>query len=125
MILEKFFERYQVYLIPFAIIILLFFFLVVISLFLIFVQYLPGNLSLLTIVTKNRLILISFDGFRHQYLDQHPDLLPYTLYLSNQGINASMKPTFPSITFVNHYSIVTGLNAETHGIISNNVTLFY
>ena len=30
-----------------------------------------------------------------------------------------MVPSFPSLTFPNHYTIVTGLLPEHHGIISN------
>lgn len=32
-----------------------------------------------------------------------------------------MTPTFPSLTFPNHFSIVTGLNNENHGIVGNSI----
>jgi hypothetical protein len=32
-----------------------------------------------------------------------------------------MVPSFPSVTFPNHYTIVTGLLPEHHGIVSNNM----
>lgn len=33
-----------------------------------------------------------------------------------------MRPVFPTSTFPNHYSIVTGLYPESHGIIDNTFT---
>lgn len=42
------------------------------------------------------------------------------LCLANEGIEAAyMVPIFPSKTFPNHYTLVTGLYAESHGIVSN------
>jgi predicted AlkP superfamily pyrophosphatase or phosphodiesterase len=36
------------------------------------------------------------------------------------GVSANyMKPSFPSVTFPNHYTMVTGLNPESHGIVGN------
>ena len=38
------------------------------------------------------------------------------------GVKArSLKPIFPSKTFPNHYTLVTGLYAESHGIIGNRM----
>jgi predicted AlkP superfamily pyrophosphatase or phosphodiesterase len=66
------------------------------------------------------LILISVDGFRPDYLDRfHP---PTLTQLANEGVRAdALIPEFPSKTFPNHYTIVTGLRLAHHGIISNNM----
>jgi len=65
-------------------------------------------------------ILISIDGFRADYLDrlQPPNLMK----LAAAGVRADgLIPQFPSKTFPNHYTIVTGLTLAHHGIISNNM----
>ena len=66
------------------------------------------------------LILISIDGFRSDYLEK---LQPPTLLrLAAGGVSADgLIPQFPSKTFPNHYTIVTGLTLAHHGIISNNM----
>ena len=52
------------------------------------------------------LILVSLDGFRPDYLDR--DLTPTLKSLYDIGVSAPyMKPSFPTLTFPNHYSIVT------------------
>jgi predicted AlkP superfamily pyrophosphatase or phosphodiesterase len=65
-------------------------------------------------------ILISIDGFRWDYLDRvHP---PALARLASSGVRAEgLIPQFPSKTFPNHYTIVTGLKLANHGIISNNM----
>jgi predicted AlkP superfamily pyrophosphatase or phosphodiesterase len=68
---------------------------------------------------RNYTILISFDGFRWDYPCR--GLTPNLDFIREKGVNAlSLKPCFPSKTFPNHYSIVTGLYPENHGIIANN-----
>jgi predicted AlkP superfamily pyrophosphatase or phosphodiesterase len=64
-------------------------------------------------------VLISFDAFRADYLDS---LTPPNLTrMMRQGVRAKgLIPIFPSKTFPNHYSIVTGLYAEHHGIVANS-----
>ena len=42
--------------------------------------------------------------------------------MADQGARAeSMRPSFPSITFPNHYTLVTGLRPDHHGIVSNTM----
>jgi predicted AlkP superfamily pyrophosphatase or phosphodiesterase len=66
------------------------------------------------------LILISLDGFGANYFDKAPT--PTLRELMRRGTRAeSMIPSFPSKTFPNHYTIVTGLYPEHHGIIANNM----
>jgi predicted AlkP superfamily pyrophosphatase or phosphodiesterase len=65
---------------------------------------------------KPYVVLVSFDGFGAQYLDRFR--LPNFQRLIQGGTRAkSLQPVFPSLTFPNHYSIVTGLYAEQHGIV--------
>ncbi|HEX7281452.1 MAG TPA: ectonucleotide pyrophosphatase/phosphodiesterase, partial [Vicinamibacterales bacterium] len=73
-------------------------------------------------VTPERpiLILISIDGFRWDYLDRYE--APTIRRLADSGVRAEgLIPQFPSKTFPNHYTIVTGLRVANHGIISNNM----
>ena len=63
-------------------------------------------------------LLISLDGFRFDYLNYASTPVLDSLVLT--GVKAkSFIPVFPSKTFPNHYTQVTGLYPEHHGIISN------
>jgi len=65
-----------------------------------------------------RLLLISFDGFRWDYINR-PAAVNLRA-LAARGVRAErMTPVFPSKTFPNHYTVVTGLTAEHHGIVAN------
>lgn len=66
------------------------------------------------------LILISIDAFRWDYLQRFKP--PTLTHLAADGVRAEgLIPQFPSSTFPNHYTIVTGLTLAHHGIISNNM----
>ena len=63
-------------------------------------------------------VLVSMDGFRWDY-SKHFNLQNLK-QIAAEGVHAkSMKPSYPSKTFPNHYSIVTGLYPDHHGIINN------
>ncbi len=63
-------------------------------------------------------LLVSFDGFRWDYLNR--DITPNLDKVIEDGVRASsLRPIFPSKTFPNHLSIITGMYAENHGIIFN------
>lgn len=65
-------------------------------------------------------ILISFDGWRWDY-DQKA-AAPNLQTLIARGVRAErLIPSFPSKTFPNHYSVVTGLYPAHHGIVANNI----
>jgi predicted AlkP superfamily pyrophosphatase or phosphodiesterase len=65
-------------------------------------------------------ILVSIDGWRWDYTERFAP--PTISALSRRGVTAAgLIPIFPSKTFPNHYSIVTGMYAWRHGIVSNNM----
>lgn len=68
---------------------------------------------------KPYVIMISADGFRYDYAEKyHADHL---LALASDGVKAeSMIPSFPSVTFPNHYTMVTGLYPSHAGLVINN-----
>ncbi|XP_072219029.1 ectonucleotide pyrophosphatase/phosphodiesterase family member 1 [Leuresthes tenuis] len=72
--------------------------------------------------SKPPLILVSLDGFRAKYLKDHESHLPTINKLRNSGTTTPyMRPTYPTKTFPNHYTIVTGLYPESHGIVDNKM----
>ena len=71
-------------------------------------------------------VLVSLDAFAFKYLQA--SLANASLYpaprlhsLLQRGLAAPLRPVFPSKTFPNHYTIVTGLYTESHGIVSNTM----
>ncbi|CAO2628241.1 Ectonucleotide pyrophosphatase/phosphodiesterase family member 3 [Lemmus lemmus] len=67
-------------------------------------------------------ILFSMDGFRAEYLQTWSTLVPNINKLKTCGIHSKyMRAMYPTKTFPNHYTIVTGLYPESHGIIDNNM----
>lgn len=67
-----------------------------------------------------KLVLFSFDGFRADYL--HKELTPTMYELSKQGVQTQlMRSCYVTKTFPNHFSIVTGLYEEHHGIVNNKM----
>lgn len=70
--------------------------------------------------SRDPLILISIDGFRVDYLDR--DRMPTLARLARDGVRAkAMRPAFPTLTFPNHYTLVTGLDPDRHGIVHNTM----
>lgn len=66
------------------------------------------------------LLLISIDGYRSDYMAR--GLSPTLAMLTKTGVHAdSMQPSFPSLTFPNHYTLVTGLRPDHHGIVNNTM----
>uniref|UniRef100_A0A4W4GY00 Ectonucleotide pyrophosphatase/phosphodiesterase 1 n=1 Tax=Electrophorus electricus TaxID=8005 RepID=A0A4W4GY00_ELEEL len=72
--------------------------------------------------SKPPLIVISLDGFRAEYLKAYGSLLPAITKLRDCGTSTTyMRPVYPTKTFPNHYTIVTGLYPESHGIVDNTM----
>jgi alkaline phosphatase D len=64
-------------------------------------------------------VMLSMDGFRWDYPD-HANT-PNLDRIAANGVRArSLKPSFPSKTFPNHYTMVTGLYPDHHGIVQNS-----
>ena len=64
-------------------------------------------------------ILISLDGFRADFL--YLNLTPTLNQFVQEGISPKyMLPSFPSVTFPNHYTMATGMYPEAHGIVGNS-----
>ncbi|WP_420801969.1 ectonucleotide pyrophosphatase/phosphodiesterase [Sphingomonas cavernae] len=64
-------------------------------------------------------ILISIDGFRPDYLDR--GMTPVLSRLAAEGVRGAMRPAFPSKTFPNHYTLVTGKRPDGNGIVANKM----
>ena len=68
---------------------------------------------------KPYVVMVSIDGFRHDYAKKYN--AKNILAVAENGSSArSMIPSFPSKTFPNHYTLVTGLYPQNHGIVSNS-----
>jgi len=65
-------------------------------------------------------LLVSIDGFRPSYLFRGDT--PTLDHLAQSGaFSPGMRPSYPSLTFPNHYTLVTGLHPDQHGIVNNNM----
>ena len=65
-------------------------------------------------------LLVSIDGFRADYMDL--GITPNLERIAADGARAAwMTPSYPSLTFPNHYTIVTGLRPDHHGIVQNTM----
>ena len=81
---------------------------------LLFVKLLPAEQN-----EKPYVLMVSLDGFRWDYLNRN--ITPNLKKIEDNGVRAlTFQPVFPSKTFPNHYSIVTGLYPQNHGIIHNS-----
>ena len=95
---------------------------VLLTLFLLFIvscsESMKSNSSTNYLEPSTPLILISIDGFRWDYFDKTDT--PNFDKIINNGIQAEgLKTVYPSKTFPNHISIITGNYPSNHGIISN------
>jgi predicted AlkP superfamily pyrophosphatase or phosphodiesterase len=65
-------------------------------------------------------LLVSLDGVHPDYLGRGDT--PNLDRLAREGVRAEwMNPAYPSLTFPNHYTLVTGLRPDRHGIIHNTM----
>jgi predicted AlkP superfamily pyrophosphatase or phosphodiesterase len=79
-----------------------------------------GTASLPVPAPPATVVLVSIDGFRSDYLDR-PEA-GQLRSIARHGVRArSMEPVFPTKTFPNHYTLVTGLYPERHGIVANTM----
>ena len=69
---------------------------------------------------KNLVLLVSIDGFRNDYLDR--GITPNLSGLAQQGTLAKkFEPVFPTITFPNHFALITGRYPDHNGIVNNTM----
>ena len=73
-------------------------------------------------INQQRVILVSIDGFRFDYKDHEDYRMENLQKIIKNGITVDyVKNVFPTNTFPNHHSIMTGLYPEDHGIIDNRM----
>ncbi|XP_005861002.1 PREDICTED: ectonucleotide pyrophosphatase/phosphodiesterase family member 5 [Myotis brandtii] len=69
---------------------------------------------------QQKVLLVSFDGFRWDYLYRVPT--PHFHYVMKYGVHVKQVTNiFITKTYPNHYTLVTGLFAENHGIVANDM----
>ncbi|MGZ8544803.1 MAG: alkaline phosphatase family protein, partial [Flavisolibacter sp.] len=68
---------------------------------------------------KPYVIMISADGFRFDYPELHQARC--LLSIQKKGVRADyMMPAYPTLTFPNHYTLVTGMYPSHHGLVDNH-----
>lgn len=79
-------------------------------------------LTLLGLSAASKVILLSFDGFRWDYLlDERRNLTNFERLRSAGFRLKNLRNAFPSVTLPNHYSMVTGKWVDEHGIVENHM----
>lgn len=67
---------------------------------------------------EQTVVLISLDGFRWDYIEKHN--AKNIAQIAKQGVRGNkMRPVYPTKTFPNHLSIITGLLPINHGVVDN------
>ena len=70
------------------------------------------------VLAQPTVILVSYDGFRWDYMEKVDT--PNLNFIASNGIKAKhLLNTFVTKTFPNHFTLVTGLYEESHGIVAN------
>lgn len=73
-----------------------------------------------TKAAPHTLIVVSIDGYRADYIKR--GLSPHLEALKARGVYAhAMRPSYPTVTAPNHYTLMTGLYPDHHGVIDNNM----
>ena len=85
------------------------------------IALLLSSFSFLFSKNDKTVLLISLDGFRYDYIDR--GYTPTLAKFGEDGVRTMyLQPAYPSSTFPNHLSIVTGMYPMNHGIIANDFT---
>ncbi len=71
-------------------------------------------------LNKHYVVLVSLDGFRYDYVTKYAAKNLQAMASAGATAPDGMIPAYPSITFPNHLTLVTGLYPEHHGIVANN-----
>ena len=81
---------------------------------------LPTTASAPSAAPPPPVLLVSLDGFRPDYLEL--GITPNLNRLAAGGVRAHwMNASYPTLTFPNHYTVVTGLRPDRHGIVHNTI----
>uniref|UniRef100_A0A224XZF4 Putative ectonucleotide pyrophosphatase/phosphodiesterase 5 n=1 Tax=Panstrongylus lignarius TaxID=156445 RepID=A0A224XZF4_9HEMI len=73
-------------------------------------------------VNSSRLLVVSFDGFRYDYIDRN--ITPNLHMLKSKSTSARfLVNIFPTQTYPNHFSLATGLYSEHHGVLASEIYL--
>lgn len=72
------------------------------------------------VASRDSVLLVSLDGFHPRYLTL--GITPALSRLADAGTRAEwMSPSYPTLTFPNHYTLVTGLRPDHQGIVHNTM----
>ncbi len=94
--------------------------LLLVGAFLLGCAHAPADAPVSTSRTDRVVLLVSLDGFRADYINR--PAARRLRALAQSGVRAErLVPSFPSKTFPNHYTLVTGLYPEHHGIVANTM----
>lgn len=78
----------------------------------------PKRINVSESLSKPYVLLVSLDGFRHDYIEKYNAI--NIADIEKHGRRAQgLIPSYPTKTFPNHYSIVTGMLPTTHGLVDN------
>jgi alkaline phosphatase D len=69
---------------------------------------------------KPYVVMVSLDGFRYDYVQKYAAKHLQALGAAGAIAGQGMIPAYPSLTFPNHYTLVTGLYPAHHGIVANS-----
>ena len=65
-------------------------------------------------------ILVSIDGWSHHYYDDPKCHMPAVKALAARGVRVKrMETSFPTVTWTNHTTLVTGVHPAKHGVLAN------
>ncbi len=67
--------------------------------------------------TDRYVVILSLDGFRADY--QERANTPNLDQMDKEGLSGRFRPSYPTLTFPNHYSMATGLYPNNHGLVGN------
>ena len=76
-----------------------------------------STLSSLTPRSDRYVVILSLDGFRADY--QGRAHTPNLDQMDREGLSGSFRPSYPTLTFPNHYAMATGRYPNNHGLIGN------
>jgi predicted AlkP superfamily pyrophosphatase or phosphodiesterase len=79
----------------------------------------PGRANGPEQAAKHYVVLVSLDGFRYDYAKRYGAKNLLAIAAAGTSAPEGMIPSYPSVTFANHYTLVTGLYPGHHGIVGN------